>query len=198
MVMSKIHKACLLLNVDYTPVAIIDWKKSICWYIKIQEQTYPNVDILAYHDEYIIGLNNQYRLPSVIKSNTYIQTYRKYVKFSRKNLFLRDNHTCQYCGKQYHHLKLTYDHVIPKSKWRNQTSPTCWQNIVTACCKCNRKKANKTPEEAGMALLNKPKVPTYNHKYLPWFHALSNIEYTPEWENFIKTEHTNENQYQRF
>jgi hypothetical protein len=56
--MSKIHKACLLLNVDYTPVTIIDWKKSICWYIKTQEQKYPSIDILAYHNEYIIGLNN--------------------------------------------------------------------------------------------------------------------------------------------
>lgn len=179
------HKPCLLLNLDYTPVTIIDWRKSICWYFKVQQQRNPIVDILAYHEDYIKGLNQMYPVPAVIKSNIYIKTYRKHVKFSRKNLFLRDNNTCQYCGNKYHYNKLTYDHVIPKSKWKLESSPTCWQNIVTACYKCNRKKGNKTPEEAGMDLLNHPQVPQYNHKYLPWFGVLSNIEYSSAWKDFL-------------
>lgn len=194
---NKTHKSCLLLNIDYTPVSIIDWQKSICWYFKIQQQNYPSVEILSYHNEYIIGLNNQYQLPSVIKSNIYIKTQRKYVKFTRHNLFLRDNYTCQYCGKQYGKVKLTYDHVIPKSKWLHTKSPTCWHNIVTACYRCNRKKSNRTPEEAGMPLINKPKMPSYHHKYLPWFHHLSNMEYVQEWKPYISMDKLNENQYQR-
>lgn len=191
------HKPCLLLNVDYTPVTIIDWRKAICWYFRIQNQRRSNIEILAYHNDSIIGLNAEYQLPSVIKSNIYIRTYRKNVKFSRQNLFLRDNSTCQYCGNKYHHSKLTYDHVVPKSKWKNKSSPTCWHNIVTACYRCNRKKGNKTPDEAGMHLLNKPHVPQFHKKYLPWFGMLSNIEYSSTWKDFLDKDYfQHENQYQ--
>lgn len=189
--MRQTHKHCLLLNIDYSPITIIDWRKSICWYFKVQQQKNPVIDILSYHDDYIIGLNSSYKLPSVIKSNIYIKTYRKNVKFSRKNLFLRDHYACQYCGIKYQHNKLTYDHVIPKSKWKQSISPTCWTNIVTACYRCNRKKGNKTPEEAGMKLLNKPFTPQYHPKYLPWFDVLSNIEYATAWKEFLHKDYLN-------
>lgn len=183
------HKPCLLLNIDYSPITILNWQKAICWYFKIQNQRNPIIEILSYHDDVVVGMSKTYPVPAVIKSNVYINTYRKHVKFSRRNLFLRDNHTCQYCGIQYQHNKLTYDHVIPKSKWKYEQSPTCWHNIVTACYKCNRKKGNKTPIEAGMKLLNEPMVPSYHHKYLPWLHKLSNIEYSSIWKDFLRQEY---------
>jgi 5-methylcytosine-specific restriction endonuclease McrA len=76
--------------------------------------------------------------------------------FSKRNVFKRDKYTCQYCGKQSRNL--TIDHVVPKSKGGEST----WKNVVTACEPCNKKKADKTPDEAGMRLLNKPYRPNLN------------------------------------
>lgn len=76
-------------------------------------------------------------------------------KYSRRNLLFRDRMTCQFCGKRFPSEELTQDHVIPKSKG----GPATWENIVLSCVKCNHKKANRTPEQAGMRLLRKPFVP---------------------------------------
>jgi len=78
------------------------------------------------------------------------------VKFSRRNIFLRDRNTCQYCGKTYSKENLNLEHVIPESQGGLMT----WENIVLACIKCNTKKSNRTPKEAHMVLLRKPKKPT--------------------------------------
>lgn len=182
------HKPCLLLNADYTPITILDWQRSIKWYFKIQSQKKPVLDIIAYHNEYAKAINIDYRIPSIMKSNTYIKHNRNSIKFCRKNIFLRDNYMCQYCGKIFTQQYLTYDHVIPKSKWPYQRSPTCWTNIVTACYKCNKKKSNRTPKEANMNLLNNPIIPAYHQKYLPWYDMLSNIGYVPDWQDFLHTE----------
>lgn len=77
--------------------------------------------------------------------------------------------------------QLTYDHVIPKSKWNQSDSPTCWTNIVTACRYCNIKKGNKTPEQANMPLIKMPVVPKKTSKYLPMHDLYSTIaESIPE------------------
>lgn len=181
------HKRCLLLNADFSPLRIISWRRAMLWSLKYGMNTKYSIEILAYHDEHIQCSGGKiYYIPSVAKSNYYFDLYnRKNIHFSRQNIFIRDNFTCQYCGIKYHYNKLTYDHVIPKSKWTQSASSTCWKNIVTACYKCNRKKGNKTPEEAGMTLLNIPQMPSYNHKYLPWYKILSNIEYASVWKDFL-------------
>lgn len=75
---------------------------------------------------------------------------------SRKNLFIRDNHTCQFCGRDFTKGELTIDHVLPRAKGGR----TIWTNIVACCSACNSKKGNRTPEEAGMILLSKPETPS--------------------------------------
>ena len=99
-----------------------------------------------YKNDYIIGTNNKrFPIPAVAKTAKYFRINNHTVKFSRKNLFVRDNYTCQYCDTIFNGNDLTYDHVIPKSAWKsNIGSPTCWTNIVTACVNCNRKKGNRT------------------------------------------------------
>ncbi len=87
--------------------------------------------------------------------------------------------------------ELTYDHIVPKShrtKFKNKKEATTWLNIVTACKSCNRRKSNKTPEQAGMPLLNKPYVPTKNKKYLPITTHLHKIdtEIPEEWKLYIE------------
>lgn len=139
---------------------------------------YPIV-IIKYHDnDYINGVQKQYPLPSIAQIKTYINLYNKSISFSRKNLFIRDEYTCQYCGQTKCISQLTYDHVVPKSRFPvhiRQTSTT-WSNIVTACRDCNKYKANKTPTEAGMQLLKKPTMPKYNNQYLTLYRHFSTID----------------------
>lgn len=78
------------------------------------------------------------------------------LKFSRENIYLRDNHTCQYCARQFPVKELTLDHVVPASKFGRKD----WTNVVTACRTCNHRKANRTPLGAGMPLLNEPRIPS--------------------------------------
>ncbi|AGY58929.1 HNH endonuclease [Gloeobacter kilaueensis] len=73
---------------------------------------------------------------------------------TRKELFARDGHTCQYCGAQRH---LSIDHVLPRSRGGTHT----WQNVVTACASCNNRKGDRTPEEAGLKLRVRPRPPVH-------------------------------------
>ncbi|NDC95612.1 hypothetical protein EB077_09940, partial [bacterium] len=94
----------------------------------------------------------------------------------------------QYCHQTLNHNELTYDHVIPKSKWKDRNHPaTCWTNIVTACINCNRKKGNKTPKEANMPLRILPIKPNKNIKYLPIASHLSRIRVSipDEWKIYL-------------
>lgn len=95
--------------------------------------------------------------PEVIVLTSYAGIGQRSVVFSRKNLFKRDKYTCQYCGKQPGPEELTIDHVMPKSRGGGST----WENCVLACIECNKRKANRTPEEAGMKLRKTPKKPSW-------------------------------------
>jgi 5-methylcytosine-specific restriction endonuclease McrA len=79
------------------------------------------------------------------------------VKFSRQNIYARDKYRCQYCGAKFGPEELTYDHVVPRSRG----GKTKWDNIVTCCIRCNRKKGGRTPAEARMRLIRKPSQPTW-------------------------------------
>jgi 5-methylcytosine-specific restriction endonuclease McrA len=79
----------------------------------------------------------------------------KRIDLSRKNILKRDNHRCQYCGKKT--LDITIDHIMPKSRGGIDT----WDNLVAACVRCNNRKGNRTPDEAGMKLLSKPRRPNH-------------------------------------
>ena len=159
---------CLLLNADFSPLSIIDWHKAIVWFIRYEHNTKYGIDIIDfYKDDHIVGVNKNYPIPAVARTKRYFKISKQNVNFSRKNIFIRDNFTCQYCNKIFSYQELTYDHVIPKSLWdHNQGSPTCWTNIVTACIKCNRIKGNRTPKQANMPLQNLPVIPNKNPKYL--------------------------------
>jgi len=181
---------CLLLNADFTPLSIIHWKKAIIWHMRYEHNPKYGIDIVDfYKDDYIQGVNNKkYPIPAVARTKRFWRQSSNSIVFSRKNIFLRDNYTCQYCGLVYEANNLTYDHVVPKSKWNNYSlSPTCWTNIVTACVQCNHKKGNKTPKQANMPLLNMPIKPNKNARYLPVSHHLHKIkeDIPQEWKVYI-------------
>ena len=97
--------------------------------------------------------------PSVIRLRKYSGNMKRGIKFSRVNVLTRDGFKCQYCGEHKRMADCNYDHVVP----RVQGGKTEWTNIVTSCYPCNRKKADRTPEQAGMKLKRVP----YKPKSLP-------------------------------
>ena len=113
------HKKCLLLNADYTPIHIISWKKAIIWSMKYTSEHKYAIEIISYYnDEFIQGsCGKKHAVPAVAKIRQFFNLYRKNINFSRRNLFIRDNYTCQYCAKKLSIAQLTYDHVIPKSRF---------------------------------------------------------------------------------
>jgi hypothetical protein len=187
--MKSKNNSCLLLNADYSPLSIIDWKKALTWSIRYDHNPKYGIDIIDfYKDDHIVGVNNKkYPIPAVARTKRFFKIKDSVLIFSRKNIFLRDNYTCQYCNKQFENKQLTYDHVIPKSKWNYEYgSPTVWTNIVTACVACNRTKGNRSPKQANMSLINLPYKPNKTNKYLPISHHLRKRAYIPsEWTIYL-------------
>lgn len=179
------HKPCLILNIDYMPLGIISWQKAIVLSYRQKKQECMIKVIDYYDNDFVKGIDYEYKLPAVIQASKYVKFNTEFVNFSRKNLFIRDNFTCQYCGKKLHQNQLTYDHVIPKSQWKKDSTATCWSNILTACYGCNSKKANKTPQQANMKMLSKPIVPTIQTKYLPVTYQLHSIDMPTLWSFYL-------------
>jgi hypothetical protein len=110
--------------------------------------------------------------------------FRGKPKFSRRNIFLRDRNVCQFCGKKFETNLLNIDHVVPKSRGGESS----WTNIVLSCFACNHKKANRTPEEAGMRLLKKPVCPEPEEIRRPLSTRLVsrfNSKFPKSWETFL-------------
>jgi 5-methylcytosine-specific restriction endonuclease McrA len=101
------------------------------------------------------------RVPEVIALITFDRLPQSVVTFSRRNIFKRDRYTCQYCGHQPQPDDLTIDHVVPRSQGGQST----WENCVLACMKCNHKKADRTPGQAGLRLRKIPHRPEWNPVY---------------------------------
>ena len=129
------------------------------------------------HDESIKTISFKIRVPRVILLCLFDRMPKKEVKFTRHNIFERDRNTCQYCGKVFERKDLNLDHVIP----RDRGGPTSWENIVCSCIRCNTKKANCTPLEAGMRLVKKPKRP----KWRPFVQINLGPHYHDSWKHFL-------------
>lgn len=97
-------------------------------------------------------------IPKVIKLVKFVRAvYKREVPFSKKNIFIRDNYTCQYCNKEFNNINnLTIDHITPRSKG----GKTSWTNCITSCKRCNNIKGSKTTQESKMFLNKLPKKPT--------------------------------------
>lgn len=184
------NSRCLVLNADFTPLTVISWKKALVWSIKHIENNNIGIEIIDfYKNDHIAGPNGKkFPVPAVAKTARYLRLNNKRVTFSRKNLFTRDDYTCQYCGNKKDINCLTYDHVVPKSLWVDEyRSPTNWTNIVTACVDCNRKKGRRTPKQANMPLKSLPIEPSKSQKYLPITSFLLRIrdDVPSEWKIYL-------------
>lgn len=144
----------LVLNADFRPLSyhpLSLWS----WQDAVKAVFLGRVTILSEYDRTVRSPTFEMNLPSVIALKDYVSASR-YPAFTRFNVFLRDAFTCQYCRKSYPTHELTFDHVIP----RVRGGMTTWQNVVTACSKCNSHKGSKTLGECGLNLRKMPWRPT--------------------------------------
>jgi hypothetical protein len=97
------NSKCLLLNADFSPLSIIDWKKALIWHIKYEHDHRYGIDIIDfYKNDFINGVNNKkYPIPAIARTKRFFKINANPVVFSRKNIFLRDNYTCQYCNNKF-------------------------------------------------------------------------------------------------
>ena len=142
--------SCVLLNYDYSFLNVVNWKRALCLIAK------NKVQVLAYSDQTVRTAEGMIiKIPSVLKLIKLIRTlYRSRVPFNKRNILVRDEFRCAYCGTN--KTKLTIDHIIPKSRGGKDS----FENCVAACRECNNRKGNRTPREAGMTLRGQPYQPT--------------------------------------
>ena len=164
----------LVLNLNYVPINVSTARRAIILLGK------GKAELLENHRGQVRTVSTVVEVPSIIRLGYLVKRPFAPRKLSKKEIFLRDKYTCQYCGTK--SQQLTLDHVVP----RRQKGAHTWENVVAACSKCNLRKAGFTPEEAKMKLFREPRAPQPNpyrmlqnrvildewRPYLPW--ALSN------------------------
>ena len=167
-VAALIRAPVLVLNLNYVPVNVCTVRRAIVLVTKGKAERLEN------HQGYLHTVSQDVDAPSVIRLAYMVKRPFLPRKLSKKEVFLRDKFTCQYCGKKVHDL--TLDHVIP----RRQQGAHTWENVVTACNRCNLHKAGRTPAEAKMRLGRVPRAPDPN----PYLILQSRV-ILDEWEIYI-------------
>ncbi|WP_017327709.1 HNH endonuclease [Synechococcus sp. PCC 7336] len=138
--MSKV----LVLNASYEPLNITTWRRAVVLLLKGKAEGVEHNGRMLYAN---------FRLPTVIRLRYYVNVPYKAIPLTRRNVLYRDEYRCQYCNVAGDNL--TIDHVIPRSRGGGDL----WDNVVSACVRCNIKKGNRTPKEAGMPLKRSPRRP---------------------------------------
>ena len=165
-----INHPVLVLNQSYEPLTVCRARRAVVLIFQGKAEMIEN------GLGYIHTVGNAIEIPSVIRLAQLIRRPRRERKMTRYEIFNRDKYTCQYCGEKSRHL--TLDHVIPRYRGGEHT----WENVVSACADCNRRKAGKTPREANMKLVRKPLPPTGNPLFVVPYHYLSRRD---EWQKYL-------------
>lgn len=139
----------LILNAWLQPHSIATWQAAIVLLVT------EKADALENYEATVSSPSLTLAVPAVMRLRKEISKWKSGVKFSRVNVYTRDGFRCCYCGHKKTTRELNYDHVNP----RERGGRTCWDNIVTACKKCNARKRNRTPVEAGMRMHFQPHKP---------------------------------------
>ena len=148
------HFPALVLNADFRPLSYFPlsvWS----WQDAIKAVFLDRVSVLNEYDAVVRSPSRAFRLPSVIALKDYIPAARR-PAFTRFNVFLRDNFSCQYCLDRLPTHDLTFDHVVPRCRGGRTT----WENVVTACGSCNLLKGSRLPRECRMHPRKSPMQPT--------------------------------------
>lgn len=197
----------LVLNKNYQPVKTESWQRAA---VMLAREVAEVVDVEYYEKkktftsynfedwyevsqlkkefqeeeyDFIECVDGVFAVPQIIRLLTYDNNKKKKIRFSRKNIYLRDQYTCQYCGKQFGQKRsqeLSLDHVIPRAQGGKST----WENLVLSCVDCNTAKGNRTPAQAGLKLLSKPKKPSE-------IYDIPRHKRYKSWESFISDSYWN-------
>ncbi len=157
----------LVLNASFQPLNVVSIKRAVVLVLKRKAEILEQ-DGGSLHSEKLVM-----PIPAVIRLSYYVRVpHRDGIPLTRRTVFVRDNHSCQYCGARAENI----DHVIPRSRGGLHT----WENVVAACRRCNSRKENRLPEEAGLRLLRKPVKP---HQHLRIIGAAAEVH--PSWANYL-------------
>lgn len=158
----------LVLNLNYVPINVSTVRRAIILVSK------GKAELLENHRGEVRTVTATVEAPSIIRLVYLVKRPFAPRKLSKKEIFLRDQYTCQYCGKKTQ--ELTLDHVVP----RRQKGAHTWENVVAACSRCNLRKAGRTPEEANMRLKTQPRIPQPNP-----YRILQNRAILDEWKPYL-------------
>jgi len=179
---SPLNGSVLVLNRFYMAVHVVSVRRSLVLLyrdlaevIHVDDGRYFNYDFESWLElsefiaadpeneanmsmDWIRSVNFSIQVPRVVRLNFYDKVPQLTLRFNRRNLFARDGNLCQYCGKSFPLSQLSFDHVAPRSRG----GQTTWENVVCCCLKCNTRKGDRTPEQAGMRLIRTPVRPRQN------------------------------------
>lgn len=161
--------AVLVLNQNYEPLNVCNARRA---FVLVDR---GKAEVIEHGEGALRSAYDTFALPSVIRLIYMIRRPRPQMRLTRREVFVRDHYTCQYCGKQT--KDLTIDHVMPRHRGGRHT----WDNLVSACRACNHRKAGLTPVEAHMKLAKEPARPPSSAYYV-FYHYL---EAQYEWRKFI-------------
>jgi 5-methylcytosine-specific restriction endonuclease McrA len=164
-----VNSPVLVLNQDYMPLNICRVRRAVILVLCGRAEVIENGRGIIH------SIGGSYDVPAVIRLSYYIKRPYRRRKMTKLEVFSRDEYTCQYCGRQ--GKELTLDHVTPRKRGGEHT----WENVVSACVPCNRRKAGRTPSEAGMPLLNQPKPPGNSNFYVPF----NLLRIHSEWHKYV-------------
>jgi 5-methylcytosine-specific restriction endonuclease McrA len=183
-----LNSSVLVLNRSYLPVHVTSARRAFTLLYqgiaRVVNEQYQTFDFESWsqlavvRDADSVGTpHGRIRIPRVIALVAFDRLPKRHVRFSRINLMARDNFQCQYCGKKPHRAELNLDHVVPRSLGGRST----WENVVTSCVDCNRRKGGRTPRQAHLKLFRKPERPRWTPlANLMW----SSVRYQ-EWRPFL-------------
>ena len=198
---SPLNGSVLVLNRFYMAVHVVSVRRAMVLLyrelsevIHVDEGHYHNYDFEAWLElseftsaededalknaDWVRSVNFSIMVPRVIRLTFYDKVPKLTLRFNRRNLFARDQNTCQYCGNSHPLSQLSFDHVLPRSRG----GKTTWENVVCCCLKCNGRKGDRAPEQVGMTLIRKPVRPRQNPLLTV---KLDNPKYYV-WKTFLK------------
>ena len=160
----------LKLDSSYRPIEIIDAIEALVMCLV------GKAIAVEKYTHHIRTPSTTFELPAVVVLRRIVRFRFYEVLCNRENVIWRDDHTCQYCGKEFPFVELTLDHVIPSS--RGGTNE--WDNLVASCKKCNQRKGNRTPQESHMFPINKPYKPRPNI-----LRSVKKSQISDLWKNYL-------------
>lgn len=162
----------LVLDLAGMPIGFVSWQRAVKLYWEDRATI-----VIDDPTKVLRSPSLEMGMPRVIRAKNFVAKKTKTaIPFSRKNIYIRDERTCQYCNELLELQDVTLDHITPRSKGGTST----WQNIVVACLDCNKNKAGLTLKEAGMTLLRQPVEPKATDKRYNFKLHISKLR--PEWE----------------